>query len=70
MPRIPNGDRKVSTAYARPAPKVASALGAPFRAALVITGLGVSARGTNDVISRLPQEVSLVFAPYGNDLQT
>jgi polysaccharide deacetylase 2 family uncharacterized protein YibQ len=36
--------------------------------ALVVTGLGLNEAGTLDAISRLPDEVSLAFAPYGRAL--
>lgn len=40
------------------------------RIAVVLTGVGVSARTTTDAISRLPGDFTLAFAPYGRDLET
>jgi polysaccharide deacetylase 2 family uncharacterized protein YibQ len=37
---------------------------------VVMTGVGIGARGTADAISRLPGAVTLAFAPYGRDLET
>ncbi len=53
--------------YARPFGG-ADAAGKPLVAVLV-TGLGISSAATGDAISKLPGEVSLAFAPYGNDLE-
>ncbi len=50
--------------YARPF----AATGKP-RIAVVLTGVGVSARSTTDAITRLPGEFTLAFAPYGRDLE-
>lgn len=38
------------------------------RIAIVVGGLGLSQTGTQDAINRLPQEVTLAFAPYGSSL--
>lgn len=37
--------------------------------AVVLTGVGINARGTADAIARLPGTVTLAFAPYGRDLE-
>ncbi|MCA0406468.1 MAG: divergent polysaccharide deacetylase family protein [Proteobacteria bacterium] len=37
--------------------------------AIVMTGVGISARGTDAAIRKLPGEVTLAFAPYGRDLE-
>ena len=37
--------------------------------AIVVTGLGLSESGTLDAIARLPDNVTLAFAPYGRSLQ-
>lgn len=39
------------------------------RIAVVLTGVGVSARSTADAISRLSGDFTLAFAPYGRDLE-
>jgi polysaccharide deacetylase 2 family uncharacterized protein YibQ len=36
--------------------------------AIVITGLGVSATGTGDAISKLPAAITFGFVPYGSEL--
>lgn len=38
--------------------------------AIVLTGVGISARGTADAITKLSGDVTLAFAPYGRDLET
>ncbi len=38
--------------------------------AVVMTGVGVGARGTADALAKLPRDVTLAFAPYGRDLET
>jgi polysaccharide deacetylase 2 family uncharacterized protein YibQ len=40
------------------------------RVAIVVGGLGVSAAGTADALSRLPPAVTLAFAPYGANLES
>jgi hypothetical protein len=37
--------------------------------AIVMTGVGISARGTDAAIRKLPGDVTLAFAPYGRDLE-
>lgn len=39
------------------------------RIAVVLTGVGVSARTTTDAITRLSGDFTLAFAPYGRDLE-
>jgi polysaccharide deacetylase 2 family uncharacterized protein YibQ len=39
------------------------------RVAVVISGLGISARATQAAINALPAGVTLAFAPYANDVQ-
>lgn len=50
--------------YARPF----DAKGKPM-IAVIITGVGVSQRGTTDAITRLSGDFTLAFAPYGRDLE-
>lgn len=40
------------------------------RIAIVISGLGLNRRTTEDAINNLPSDVTLAFSPYGQDLQT
>ena len=39
------------------------------RIAIVVTGLGISAKATADALARLPPQVTLAFAPYAQDVQ-
>ncbi len=66
IPKIgPDGVRPLD-AYASPIPVAGNA---DSMIAIVITGLGVSATGTGDAISKLPAAVTMGFVPYGNELQ-
>jgi len=49
--------------YARPFADTAKP-----RIAVVLTGVGVSARSTSDAVTRLPGDLTLAFAPYGKDV--
>lgn len=40
------------------------------RIAIIISGLGLNRRTTEDAINNLPPDVTLAFSPYGQDLQT
>ncbi|MCB1477931.1 MAG: divergent polysaccharide deacetylase family protein [Rhodobiaceae bacterium] len=66
LPKIAADGRKSVDVYARAAPVLAP--GQP-RIALIVSGLGISAAGTEDAIHRLPADVTLAFAPYGRDLR-
>lgn len=63
LPRIADDGRKPMTAYAAPA-----ATG-KFRIAIVVSGLGISARATTAALASLPPGVTLGFAPYAGDVQ-
>jgi len=64
LPRIADNGRTPMAAYA---PAVAAAK-AP-KIAMVVTGLGVSAKATAAAIAGLPPAVTLAFAPYASDVQ-
>lgn len=64
VPRIGEGGLMARTLYARPF----DAKGKPV-IAVILTGVGVSQRGTADAITRLPPNYTLAFAPYGRDLE-
>jgi len=64
LPRIADDGRTPMTAYA---PAVSS--GAHPRIALVMSGLGISARQTSQALEKLPPQVTLAFAPYSDDVQ-
>ena len=64
LPRIANDGRSPMNAYAPPV--------APTRApriAIVVSGLGFSAKWTSAAIHDLPAGVTLAFAPYSDDVQ-
>ena len=64
LPKIGADGRTPMTAYAPPV--------APFkgpRIAIVVNGLGLSARTTSAAIQTLPAAVTLSFAPYESDVQ-
>jgi hypothetical protein len=63
LPRIADDGRKPMTAYAAPA-----AVGAKFKIAIVVSGLGLSALATKSALASLPAGVTLAFAPYAGDV--
>ena len=67
LPIIAKDGRKAYKVYARPLP--ANISDGP-RIALVVSGLGISESATKHAIEVLPPEVTLSFAPYGDDLQS
>ena len=67
LPRIGSDGLKPLDLYAR-APSQA-ARSKTVKIAIVIGGLGIGQSVTSDAISKLPPDVSLAFAPYGNDLE-
>ncbi len=69
LPRIGPDGRRPSQAYARPANRTAGGTTGGTKVAILVGGLGLSTKGTNDAIRRLPPEVSLAFAPYPKNLQ-
>ncbi len=65
LPRTSATGETPFAAYARPS--VGAAGGKP-RIAIVVTGLGINVSGTLEAIGKLPDTVTLAFAPYGKDL--
>lgn len=65
LPRIADNGRTPMAAYAPPVPPGA----ARPRIAIVMSGLGISARETEAALDRLPPQVTLAFAPYADDVQ-
>ncbi len=63
LPRIADDGRKPMTAYA------AAAAPGKFRIAIVVSGLGISAKATTAALASLPPGVTLGFAPYAGDVQ-
>jgi uncharacterized protein len=67
IPKIASDGVRPFTLYARPRKMPAGKTDAP-RIAIIVGGLGISATGTADALSKLPAPVTLAFAPYGPDL--
>ena len=63
LPRISDDGRKPMSVYAAPAQA------GKFRIAIVVSGLGVSAKATGAALAGLPAGVTLGFAPYAGDVQ-
>lgn len=66
LPRIGDDGAAALSIYARPATPMAQSERA--RVAILVTGMGISQTATAEAIDRLPEDVSLAFAPYGGDL--
>ncbi len=66
VPKIAADGVRPADAFAQPVKALASRPDAP-RIALIVGGLGVSAKTTSDAIARLPGPVTLAFVPYGGD---
>ncbi|HEY8947748.1 MAG TPA: divergent polysaccharide deacetylase family protein [Rhizomicrobium sp.] len=64
LPRIADDGRSPMTAYAPPVPNVQGP-----KIAIVVTGLGVSAKATQAAIANLPPAITLAFLPYADDVQ-
>ncbi len=63
LPRIADDGRKPMMVYAAPA------TAGKFRIAIVVSGLGISAKSTTAALASLPAGVTLGFAPYAGDVQ-
>ncbi len=63
LPRIADDGRKPMTAYAAPANS------GKFRIAIVVSGLGLSAKATASALASLPAGVTFAFLPYAGDVQ-
>ncbi|HEY7977752.1 MAG TPA: divergent polysaccharide deacetylase family protein [Rhizomicrobium sp.] len=64
LPRIGDDGRSPMNAYAPPVPNVQGP-----KIAIVVTGLGISAKATQAAIANLPPAVTLAFLPYADDVQ-
>jgi uncharacterized protein len=64
LPRIADDGRTPMSAYAPPVPQDARP-----RIAIVVSGLGISAKATAEAVTSLPPGVTLAFAPYADDVQ-
>jgi len=67
IPRISGTGIRPFDVYSRPSDTPATSGGKPL-IAIVVSGLGLNTEGTLDAISKLPEEVTLAFAPYGRTL--
>jgi uncharacterized protein len=66
IPKIAADGARPADAFAQPVKAIPGKADAP-RVALIISGLGVSAKMTAEAIAKLPGAVTLAFVPYGND---
>jgi uncharacterized protein len=66
LPKIAADGVRPEDAFAQPVKAIPGKADAP-RVALIVGGLGVSAKLTADAIAKLPGPVTLAFVPYGND---
>jgi polysaccharide deacetylase 2 family uncharacterized protein YibQ len=66
LPRIASDGRMPMNVYAAPVPAIAEGR---TRIAIVITGLGISAKATAEALATLPPQVTLAFVPYSDDVQ-
>lgn len=70
IPKIAADGTRPADAFARPVPPPAAGKASAPRVAIVIGGLGIGAKGTNDALRRLPGAVTVAFAPYGGMLES
>ena len=68
LPVVAKDGSKAASLYARPTPREQLLSDLP-KVALLIGGMGLNPELTAAAITRLPPEVSLAFAPYGEGLQ-
>jgi uncharacterized protein len=66
LPKIAADGVRPADAFAQPVTPIPGKPDA-VRVALIIEGLGVSAKDTSEAIAKLPGAVTLAFVPYGND---
>ncbi|HWA31125.1 MAG TPA: divergent polysaccharide deacetylase family protein, partial [Rhizomicrobium sp.] len=64
LPRIADDGRTPMNAYAPPVPNVQGP-----KIAIVVMGLGISAKATQAAIDNLPAGITLGFLPYADDVQ-
>ncbi len=68
IPKIALDGIRPFTLYAHPRDMPVGKADAP-RIAVIVSGLGISASGTADALSKLPAPVTFAIAPYGADLE-
>jgi uncharacterized protein len=69
LPKIGSGGRRAAEVYARITPMGVLHSDAP-KIAILLGGMGLNSRLTQKAIKDLPGDISMAFAPYGNDLQS
>jgi uncharacterized protein len=67
IPRISSTGMRPFDVYSRSSNTPATSGGKPV-IAIVVSGLGLNTEGTIEAIGKLPEEVTLAFAPYGKTL--
>jgi uncharacterized protein len=68
LPRVADNGKKPSAVYARPVSMNVTHSDSP-KIAIILGGMGLSEGLTKRATSELPPDVTLAFAPYGQDLQ-
>jgi polysaccharide deacetylase 2 family uncharacterized protein YibQ len=68
LPRISEEGRKPFNVYAQATPLSVSSSGRP-KIAIMLGGMGLNAKLTEKAVDALPGDVTLGFAPYGENLQ-
>jgi polysaccharide deacetylase 2 family uncharacterized protein YibQ len=68
LPRIGSNNKKPSEVYARTTPMGVIHSGRP-KIAILLGGMGLNPKLTQQAIRDLPGDVTFAFAPYGDDLQ-
>ncbi len=68
LPRMAGGNRTPAQIYARPVSLNVIHSDSP-KIAIVLGGMGLNPALTSRAVKDLPPDVTLAFAPYGNDLQ-
>jgi uncharacterized protein len=69
LPRVGANGKKPSSVYARPAPMNVIHSDTP-KIAIVLGGMGLNPKLTAKAVKDLPADVTLAFAPYGENLQS
>ena len=69
LPRIGSGNKKPSDVYARNTPMGVIHSDRP-KIAILLGGMGLNAKLTQQAIKNLPGDVTFAFAPYGENLQS
>lgn len=67
IPRMSATGETPFAAYSRPSVGEATA-GGKARIAIVVTGLGINVAGSVDAVAKLPDNITLAFAPYGKSM--